>query len=253
VARWTRIRSIDVHPQLWPSRKLLDEGATAEELFAKQASAVTELYSMHLAHADPVPAQTWWIRLKPVVAAHATRDFQTEPTRVSWSAGEVFNVAMDRAILDLPDDQRPGQYLDWLQRHLTRLAAARDWPVTGFEQAYAKCREDGVSFVWRGAPKASPNRRFAATPAYHFDSNGDCWASLLVQDRAEELVAQAGPWDCFPELRWIRRSARALRWIDSTHVHLPVWPEEFAAAWGLAPAYTLALDETLGIADQDPG
>jgi hypothetical protein len=227
---------------LWPSRKLVDDGAGAEDLFAKQASSVTELYSMHLAEAKPVPAQTWWIRLKPVVPADAVRDFGATPAPVSWSAGEVFSVAMDRAILDLPADERPRAYLDWLQRQLLRLAAARGWPVEGFEQTYAACLADDVTLTWRGQGKASPNRRFVATPEYQFDANGDCWATVLVADRSNGHVAYGGPWDCFPELRWVKRSARALRWIDSAQVELSVWPVEFASAWGLAATYTLAIE-----------
>ena len=141
-------------------------------------------------------------------------------------------------------EQRPHLYLDWLQRHLLRLAAVRGWPSAGFEQAYAACLADDARLVWRGLPKTSPHRRFVATPEYHFDEEGDCWASVDVQDRADGHVIRGGPWDCFPVLRWVRRSARTLRWIDSTHVGLSVWPAEFAAAWDVAPDHILTVPDS---------
>jgi hypothetical protein len=243
VPRWTRIRSVDVHPQLWPSRKLISRGAAAEEIFAKQASAVTELYSMHLAAVEPVPALTWWVRLKPVEnPEHAVPGFGNDPAEVTWGEGEVFAVVMDREILDLPADERARRYLDWLQSNLLRLAEARSWPTAGFEEAYARCLADDIRLMWRGNTKTSPNRRYTATPEYVFDENGDCWTTVVVRDRADDVVARGGPWDCYPELKFIKRSAQSLRWGKPTIVEIATWPAEFARAWGVLPSHTLAVD-----------
>jgi hypothetical protein len=45
-----------------------------------------------------------------------------------------------------------------------------------------------------------------------FDENGDCWTTVVVRNRADDVVAMGGPWDCYPELKFIKRSAQSLRW-----------------------------------------
>jgi hypothetical protein len=222
---------------------LISRGAVAEEMFAKQASAITELYSMHLAVVEPIPALTWWVRLMPVEnPEHAAPGFGDDAAEVTWGHGEVFAVMMDREILDLPAHERARRYLDWLQSNLLRLAQARNWPAAGFEQAYARCLADDIRLTWRGSTKTSPNRRYTATPEYVFDEEGDCWTTVVVRDGADDVVATGGPWDCYPELKFVKQSARSLRWGKPAIVEIETWPAALAHAWGVLASHTLAID-----------
>jgi hypothetical protein len=93
-----------------------------------------------------------------------------------------------------------------------------------------------VRLIWRGPTKTSPNRRYRATPEYRFDEHGDCWLGLTVHDRAGEAVTQGGPWDCYPEFGYCKKSAQSLRWDGSSSVRIDAWP---ANTWDVAPHHTI--------------
>lgn len=233
MARLTRIRSVDSWQLAIPSR-MFDRGVVGRgrdyseqmERFAKQLSGVCECYSRHLAEVEPVPAETWWLRIVLVR---------------NVAEGGFFDTLMDPALLGLPAADKPLAYLDWLHRYLVRLAAARGWPGAGFTQAYRSCRAHGAVFRWYGSAKSSRDRRYKATPEYHFDAEGDAWLNVRVRDRDGDLVAEGGPWDCYPEFRFMRQSAKSLRWEGSSAVTVEAWDPGFAQAWGLEAVHTLVM------------
>ena len=198
---------------------------------------------MRLAGSDPVPALTWWIRLKPVDDPSLVVGFGDRPAQVAWGMGEVFDVLLDPSILAMPPDQRPPRYLDWLHGNLLQLAEARGWPTAGFEQAHSGCVEDGLLLAWQGPAKTSANRRLKAVPGYRFDQNGDCWATVTVSVPSGDPIAVGGPWDCYPEFGYFKKSARSIRWLSSSTVHIATWPPDLARAWKVDADHTLNLPD----------
>jgi hypothetical protein len=229
----TRIRSVDLNPPTRPTR-LLGKDGSAAETFSKQSIGVCELYSLHLAAAEAVPAQTSWIRFVPVTdAAEADGPISADPARSSEGEGEVCTVLMDDALPALPPDERPRAYLDWLQEQVMHLAAIRGWPVRGFEEAYERCIADGCRFRWTGPGRRSPDRRLTAVPDYAIDPDGDGWLRLTVDGPGVPAAVTGGPWDCLPEYGYMKRSAKSLRWVDAGAVAIESFPAALAHAWGL--------------------
>jgi hypothetical protein len=232
VPRLTRIRSVDLNPPTLPTRLL---GKDVHDAFLKQSTGVCELYSWHLADAEPVPAQTSWVRFVPVTdAAEADGGIAADPARSSDGEGEVCIVLMDDALPALPPEERPRAYLDWLQEQLLHLAAIRGWPVRGFEESYERCIADGCRFRWTGSARTSPDRRLKAVPEYEIDPDGDGWLRLAVDGPGIPTAVTGGPWDCLPAYGYMRRSAKSLRWADAGAVSIESFPADLAHAWGLA-------------------
>ncbi|GAA3228768.1 hypothetical protein ACFO1B_54340 [Dactylosporangium siamense] len=150
--RAVRLRSVDTNPIFWPTRLTPARHATPAERFAKCATAVSELYTIHLDAGAPLVAKTSWARFVPVDRPGPAR-FSGEPATAQLGMGEVHDVPFDPAVLDLPDGARRPAILDWLQEHLLLLAAALGWDTAPLDAAYRACRRDGCRFRQAGPPK----------------------------------------------------------------------------------------------------
>ncbi|GAA3399316.1 hypothetical protein [Cryptosporangium minutisporangium] len=229
--RYNQVRmDTDARPaRLWGRRKAPDQ------VFARQAVGVCELYSKLLREATPVPAHTGWISIQafsPGTASGPEADFEVEAV-APRERGESIVAVLDPAILERPLVDRPEAYLRWLQPLLLRLADARGVPAAGFDETFSACLEAGCLLRWQGPTRSSPDRRHRATPHYRFDSHGDAWVEVQVHDRNGELVARNDPWNAEISLRLWRQSAATLRWLTPTTIGMqPVLPA-ITRGWGI--------------------
>ncbi|GIF62166.1 hypothetical protein Ais01nite_02010 [Asanoa ishikariensis] len=224
MVRLTRLRSVDMNAQVLPSRLGAEKPHRwkAADRFAKHGAVVTELYSRDLLRGEPVPAQTWWVRLLPDEQVGAAR-FSDLAMSVADGFGEVHEVPFDPDVVDLPDHQRRLAILGFVQENLLALAALRGWPRQPFEDAYRACLADNLHLELLGAAKASPDRRLRARVRFSLDGNGDGWSVVEFLDRGDRVVGRSEAFDSPWETRGFRHIEKSLRWHENTSVSLVPW------------------------------
>jgi hypothetical protein len=220
-----RLRSIDTNPIQWPSR-LLPQTTGSAERFAKCATVVTKLYSLHLDAGAPLVAKTSWARFIPTEMP-GPASFSDVPMTADLGLGEVHEVPYDPAVLALPDAARRLAILNWLQDNLLQLARALGWAVGPLEAAYQACRRDNCELRQSGTPKASPDRRYRARVEFEIDGDGDGWSWVVVTDRAGAVVARGERRDSDATLTASGRVRRSLRWQDDQVTWIP-WTSDIA-------------------------
>lgn len=242
--RVVRLRSIDTHPIEWPSR-FLPPAAGPAERFAKCATVVAKLYSLHLDAGAPVVAMTSWARFIPAEMVGPAQ-FSGIPMTASSGLGEVHEVPYPPAALALPDPARRLAVLDWLQDNLLRLAAALSWDTGPLEAAYHACRGDDCELRQSGTPKASPDRRYRARVEFEIDGDGDGWSWVEVTDRSGAVVACSERRDSPATLTASGRVRRSLRWQDGQVTWTP-WTDDIAppdCTWWIDHVARLSLAHT---------
>jgi hypothetical protein len=244
MGRVIRLRSVDTNPIFLPSRfwatdpigMRADEGAR----FAKYATVVGELYSVHLENGPTLPARTSWARFVPT-NLRGTRPFTGTAMTQDLGMGEVHEVPYDPDILGLPDERRRFAILDWLQDNLLALAASLAWPTGPLDVAYEACRRDGCRLHRAGEPKSSRNRRYKAHIGYEIDGDGDAWSWATITTTDGRHLATSDRHDSYPGYRTLRRASQSLRWQDDgvtwtpwTHPSVPFRHGEMAVTAHLA-------------------
>jgi hypothetical protein len=222
VVRLTRLRSVDMNALGLPSRVCAEKPHRwqAPDRFAKCGAVVTELYSRHLAQGEPVPAQTWWVRLVPTHSV-STANFGDEA--FSDGLGEVHEVPFDATVVDLPDMQRRTAILDFLQGNLLALAAQRGWPSRPFDDAYEACLTEGLCLDLIGKPIWSPDRRLRARAQFTLDGNGDGWSMVEFLNGGNELVNRSEAFDSPWQTRGFADIEKSLRWQSPASVSFVPW------------------------------
>jgi hypothetical protein len=216
----------------WPSRLCAEKPHRwqAADRFAKYGAVVTELYSRHLSQGEPVPAQTWWVRLVPTHGV-STANFGDEAFSITEGLGEVHEVPFDATIVDLPDMERRRAVLDFLQGNLLALAARRGWPSRPLHDAYEACLTDGLSLDLIGKSKWSPDRRLRALMHFTLDGNGDGWSVVEFLDRGGEVVDRSKAFDSNWETRGFARVEKSLRWQSPASVAFVPWWDVGLGPW----------------------
>ncbi|MCU7724342.1 hypothetical protein ODJ79_11500 [Actinoplanes sp. KI2] len=224
-ARTIRIRSVDTNPVSFPNR-LLSRPLSPADRFAKCATVVTQLYSVHLDRGTPLVAKTSWVRFIPTEMTEAPV-FSAVPADASLGLGEVHEVPYDRKVLDLPDPERRAAILDWLQANLISLAEALGWDRAPLTEAYESCRRDELRFRQRGAAKTSPDRQHKAYPEFEIDGDGDGWSWVVVTDPRGAVEAESDRRDSLPTATAAGRVLKSLRWDGDTVTWTP-WTDDVA-------------------------
>jgi hypothetical protein len=196
------------------------------ERFAKCATVVTKLYSLHLDGGTPLIAKTSWVRFIPTDMAGPAY-FSGEPAIASLGMGEVHEVPYERTVLQLPDHDRRLAILDWLQANLLDLAASLRWDTRSLDDAYQACRRDGCRFLQRGKPKASPDRRYRAHVEFEIDGEGDGWSWVVITNRSGATIAVCDRRDSYASITASRRVRRSLRWQGAEVTWTP-WTDDMA-------------------------
>jgi hypothetical protein len=244
MGRTIRLRSVDTNPIFLPSRFWATDriGIRADEgaRFAKYATVVTELYSVHLEAGPPLPAKTSWARFAPT-NLRGPRRFSGIAMAQDLGLGEVHQVPYDPDILGLADEQRRFAILDWLQDNLLALAASLGWLTDPLDIAYEACRHDGCRFQRATQPRSSRNRRYRAHIEYEIDGNGDAWSWATITSTDGRRIVSSDRHDSYPGYRSLRRASQSLRWQDDgvtwtpwTYPVVPVGRDELAETAHLA-------------------
>lgn len=223
--RVIRLRSIDTHSLELPSRFIPPHAGPAER-YAKCATVVAKLYSLHLDAGAPLVAKTSWARFIPTDMP-GPASFSGVAMTADLGLGEVHEVPYNPAVLALPDAARRRAVLDWLQDNLLQLAAALDWDTGPLEATYRACRRDDCELRQSGTSKASPDRRYRARVEFEIDGNGDGWSWAVVTDRAGAEVACSERRDSPATLTASGRVRRSLRWQDGQVTWTP-WTDDVA-------------------------
>jgi hypothetical protein len=213
----------------WPSRLCADKPHRWQpsDRFAKYGAVVTELYSRHLSQGEPVPAQTWWVRLVPTQRV-STANFGNEAFSATDGLGEVHEVPFDATVVDLPDMERRRAILDFLHGNLLALAAKRGWPSRPLNNAYGACLTDGLRLDLVGRPRWNPDRRLRARTQFTLDGNGDGWSVVEFLDRGNELVDRSEAFDSPWQTRGFARIQKSLQWQSPASVSFVPW-------WDIGP------------------
>jgi hypothetical protein len=196
MGRTVRLRSVDTNPIFLPSRFWATDRiglrAGDGDRFAKCATVVTELYSRHLEHGPPLPAETSWVRFVPT-SRRGPQGFSGVAATQDLGMGEVHQVPYDPDVLALPDEQRRLAILDWLHTNLCALAVSLSWPTEPLRTAYDGCIADRCSLHHVGEAKTSRNRWYTAHVEYEIDGDGDAWswATITATTRAWSFAANA--------------------------------------------------------------
>lgn len=223
----TRLKSIDMNASMTPLHLLSEpqlSRLTAADRFAKHGVVVTELYSWHLPAGDPLPAETWWVRLIPDSRLSAPT-WGDEAMRSTDGLGEVHEAPFDPRVVELPDMARRRAVLDFIQTNLVSLAAERGWPRAPLEAAHSACLAEGLRLERVGPVKSSPNRRIRARVRHTIDGDGAGWAVVEFLDRQGLRVRVSEAFDSPCAGHAIRQLTRSLRWEDNDIVSFVPWWE----------------------------
>jgi hypothetical protein len=220
-----KFRHIEFEHPLLPTAHLeqsRDYAFPPAHRLAKCGTVVSALYSRELAQTD-LEAKTSWGRF---ILREDGQPFEpgSSPALGDLGMGEVHEVPAPMHLLDLPDDQRRRDMLEFLHEHMLILATARGWQKAPLEAAHLGVVQNRYEYSLTAAPKSSPDRRHKATLTLTIDGQGDAWLQVVFSDKAGNIVHRSSPIPTDESQRNFNAAKRAMRWLDDRTVKVEPWP-----------------------------